>query len=132
MLKSRLSLHDFKFNVHLGVTPGERENSQEIILNIIIETPHPAESCLTDSEDGYLCYEEVGRKMTLWLDASSYKTIEFLTMYLWKKLARLCPPQSWLKVTTTKPHPPIVTPNAGASFSLEGVIAPDSEDSRCT
>ncbi len=121
MLKSQLCLHDFKFQAHLGVSSWEREIPQEIILNISIDYAKPPDSCFTDSEQGFLCYEELGRKITLWLSESTYKTIEYLTMGLWKKLAASVPPEILLVVTTTKPKPPISTPNAGTSFRVEGI-----------
>ncbi len=119
MKKYVLKINNLSLQVKIGLPEQERQNFQEISINLQVIWENCQKNFQQDSLEESICYDKICQEIKHFCENKSFKTIEFLTNALYILLKKNLPSQAKLSIEVTKTNPPIAGLKGGASFSIE-------------
>lgn len=105
-MTSKLSINDLSLNLHLGVTPQEREKKQKVLLNLGIIFLSLPSACTTDKPEDCICYDALIQSIRNFCDKKEFLLIEYLCYQLYQFIKDNISKECKLDLTIEK-KPPI-------------------------
>jgi dihydroneopterin aldolase len=105
MMKTQLTLKNYKLKINLGWTEAERQTKQTVYLDIKIRFLEPPKAVLTDKIAETICYEELTKSIDEFCVDKSFKLLEYFAHELYKFLHDKIAANMMLRVTKPQPCP---------------------------
>lgn len=122
--RAKLKVNDLRSDVILGVTEEEREQSQEISINLKISYLTLPNGCTTDDVNDTLCYDTLCKVIIDESQKKPYKLIEHMASEIIASIINFIENRESkiiydkIKMEIIKLSPPIAGLKSGASFSI--------------
>lgn len=114
---STLRMKGLKINAHLGWSDAERESTQPVMVDVIIQFPEPPPACQSDKLSHTLCYEELSQIIKHYCQHNTFKLIERMAYKLYREIKIRVLSGSQISITVTKLNPPLADLQGNTSFT---------------
>jgi 7,8-dihydroneopterin aldolase/epimerase/oxygenase len=111
-----LYINKLTLDVHLGWPDAEREKTQPVYLDMIINFNQLTNACSSDDLQDTICYQTLITQLRAHLQQSSYRLIEHLGYVIYHFTKKSLPTTCSLQIVITK-YPNIAGLLQGVSFS---------------
>ena len=99
-------IRDFRLELRLGWSAGERKRPQTVRFDIELRPPKPPRACRTDRLEDTVCYDEASQRLVA-LARREFKLLEHLAQEAHDALKGALPKGVLIKIQVTKLKPPI-------------------------
>ena len=114
-MQSILEIPNISYQIHLGTSDKEQENTQEIRVTVRITYPKPPRGCSSDKIEETVDYVRVCEDIQVLLEKSKFHLIEYVAREIYLKLKPWVKHNLLIKVFKVNPPHPLL--NKGATFS---------------
>ena len=114
-----LRLADLRARVRLGCDAAERQQPQEVSIDVAVELSRPPAACRTDRLEDTLCGARLAESLVRVCESGQYALIEHLAEQLHAAARALAPGAAAISLELNKLHPPIDRLHGGMSFRIE-------------
>jgi len=100
---SKIRVKNLLLRTYIGFNPDELINKQDVVINIEIDAPVPAEALAADEPDGIYDYKLITKKIIAHVQDGHFKLLEVLTLSLLDMIME-DERVTYAKVEVDKPH----------------------------
>lgn len=113
--QSSLSLHGLELNVFLGWPDDERQEKQQVKLDVTVAFSAPPKACVSDQLQDTFCYDSLITQIKEKTTAKSFRLLEHLGYEIYQMIKPAVPDSAKVSISLQK-MPPIPALTGGASF----------------
>ncbi len=113
--QSCLTIKGLQFSVLLGWPDTERQQPQQVLADIILQSETPPSGCQTDQIEDTFCYAELIQKLQYFIAGREFRLLEYLSAEIYKYIQTLVPLSTKIRVSITK-SPPLEGLTQGVVF----------------